>query len=866
MTTFLIASMLSLSSLTDCSEPLAAANAAYALARQQTAETDAAVKHLRTSRTCFLAQADTVAAMRAHVQEIHLYQLAGARTVLQESMDAFFEAFTPAQELRHYTYVMRAQALLYLLRGEAPEAFAMLHRCLALTPPMWARERAQAHLRLAEAYRMVNQYAEAEQHLRAMRDVTDRHLVGAEKWTHQRIAAVAKAETLLQWYSLEDGPERRLREALAAAEEAFALRAYTNASSYVHVQHLLGEALTYTGDLDRADRTLRQAVTDGAGGDPFQHLMALYRLARSRLLAGDLDRSQEAFEKSLARATALGDQEWMRRIRHDQGRVELRAGNAERAKAHFRQAIASVEAVRAEIGTSEWAATSVSNWQGPYRSLARVLIEQDSLAAALNVMEQSRARHLAALQVRMNRLGSLDAAARSEADSLLTVLTDLRNRIERAEGVEAATHRAEAARVQSALDHLIGPPPSKAPLDLEALQRRLRRENRTVLYYVLDRNDLLFADEFATYVFVIQGDAITVKMLDLAPQDVAGRIAAIGPAVRGEAGASALGGFSLEALYQLYADLVAPVAAQVPPGTPLTIVPDGALFALPFAALVTEPVGRFAYGKATYLLDRHPLTIDLSLAPASPAVRGAVDLLAIGRGTFTDVGLEALPGARREVRAAAAAFGRSQTLFGGAATRPRFASAAPESHVIHFATHAVLHPTSPLYHALVLASPPGESALLHLHEIEGMRLDAELVTLSGCNTARGSLRAGEGMAGLQYAFRAVGARSTVSTLWSLSDEASVELFAAFYDHLAEGLTKDVALQRAQQAYRQKHPDASPFLWAAPVLYGSSAPLAVAAAPPIRSWWWLALAAGGFLAFLLWFKRRSSTAHARLPPL
>ena len=77
------------------------------------------------------------------------------------------------------------------------------------------------------------------------------------------------------------------------------------------------------------------------------------------------------------------------------------------------------------------------------------------------------------------------------------------------------------------------------------------------------------------------------------------------------------------------------------------------------------------------------------------------------------------------------------------------------------------------------------------------------------------------MAGLQYAFRVMGARSTVSNLWPTADQSSVALMERFYQNLQAGQPKDRALRQAKLTYLETHPNnLSPFFWAPAVLYGA----------------------------------------------
>ena len=113
-----------------------------------------------------------------------------------------------------------------------------------------------------------------------------------------------------------------------------------------------------------------------------------------------------------------------------------------------------------------------------------------------------------------------------------------------------------------------------------------------------------------------------------------------------------------------------------------------------------------------------------------------------------------------------------------------------------------------------------------------MRLDADLVVLSACESALGRELSGEGLIGLTRAFQYAGARSVVASLWDVADQTTAELMTRFHRHLATGLSKDEALRAAQiELIRESisittangqmmETDASaPFFWAAFQLFG-----------------------------------------------
>jgi CHAT domain-containing protein len=106
--------------------------------------------------------------------------------------------------------------------------------------------------------------------------------------------------------------------------------------------------------------------------------------------------------------------------------------------------------------------------------------------------------------------------------------------------------------------------------------------------------------------------------------------------------------------------------------------------------------------------------------------------------------------------------------------------------------------------------------LLTAAECYNLRLDAELVTLSACETARGKLKPGEGLLGLTRGLLYSGARSVLVSQWKVPDQATSKLMQAFYQNLLSGMSKPKALQAAKEALR-KNGFAHPYYWAAFVL-------------------------------------------------
>ncbi|MCG3161479.1 MAG: Photosystem I assembly protein Ycf3 [Acidobacteria bacterium] len=143
---------------------------------------------------------------------------------------------------------------------------------------------------------------------------------------------------------------------------------------------------------------------------------------------------------------------------------------------------------------------------------------------------------------------------------------------------------------------------------------------------------------------------------------------------------------------------------------------------------------------------------------------------------------------------------------------------------VHFATHGYLDSEQPELSALVLSLVDEHGArqngFLRTHEIFNLKLPAELVTLSACETGLGKEIRGEGLVGLTRGFMYAGTARVVVSLWALNDRATAELMARFYRKmLKDGLRPAAALRAAQVEMSKEAQWQAPYFWAGFVLQG-----------------------------------------------
>ena len=197
-------------------------------------------------------------------------------------------------------------------------------------------------------------------------------------------------------------------------------------------------------------------------------------------------------------------------------------------------------------------------------------------------------------------------------------------------------------------------------------------------------------------------------------------------------------------------------------------------------------------------------------------VRGDVALHPRSRGRFRP-----LPGSGAEARKIAS--GERDTLLlreGATERKVRAALADVEGYAaVHFGCHGVVPPNSPALSALVLTPEDEDDGFLTSVEVLGMRVRANLVTLSACDLGHAQFLPGEGLLGLPRAFMVAGVPRILVGLWKVDDDATAVLMEEFYRQWRAGKGAAEALRLAQGVVKSRKEWSHPYYWAAWVLWG-----------------------------------------------
>lgn len=261
-------------------------------------------------------------------------------------------------------------------------------------------------------------------------------------------------------------------------------------------------------------------------------------------------------------------------------------------------------------------------------------------------------------------------------------------------------------------------------------------------------------------------------------------------------------------LDSLYKELVSTLLLEslIGPGDSLAIVPHGLLHYVPFHAL---------FDGQNYLIDRY----EIFYAPSATVLalcqqrRVAIHSRALIAGVSDGL----IPAALTETHGVARTLAErgidTKILTDGATTLAAVLMLAPDRDLLHFACHGLFRADNPMFSALKL-----HDGWLTAVDVMQLDLTDTLVTLSACESGRGTVLQGDEVIGLPRAFLGSGAAAVVVSLWFVQDETTGMLMTDWYQRLGEGLGRAAALRAAQQSLRQRYPH--PYYWAPFVLMGA----------------------------------------------
>ncbi|HEX5720665.1 MAG TPA: CHAT domain-containing protein [Thermoanaerobaculia bacterium] len=631
-----------------------------------------------------------------------------------------------------------------------------------------------------------------------------------------------------------------------------------------HARHRAGEAeslraqgllLLETGDAVQAEKRLRESlVIYEELGRRSRAAAARRGLGRALAVQGRSEEARQAYEEARGQAEELGDVGAQALTVAEQGRLEHLAGNLPAARERLEAALVLMESFRSEVSGDRLRASQFAAVREIYERYVDVLMQLHRAdpkkgldAKAFEAAEQSRAR------------GLLDVLARARVDTrdgdpeLMEQELRLRQQLNAKAALrinlgddEASLARSKALgeeieeltaahgivegrlTVGSSYESLKNP-----SLSFREIQGLLDGETVLMEYLLAEPR---------SYLWVVSSTSL--QAFELPGRNEIGRVArSLHEQLKSPGDQDAA---SQRKDRDHLARLVLGPALDAIAGRRLVIVADGALQYIPFAAL---HVRSRAEGKLVPLVVEHEIGFLPSAAVLKEIRRAgagrpqrptAIAVLAnpaydgtqsrprrVGDLTTRGSGLERLPWTLQEAEGIkAVAEGRKVLLrTGHEATRELVTSGELEPYrALHFATHGLLDSDHPELSMLALSQRDAKGqpldAFLSLQDLYSLRLQADLVVLSGCETGLGRELRGEGLIGLTHGFLHAGASQVVASLWPVRDRAAAELMQRFYrSMLRDGLRPTAALRAAQIEIWENRTWRDPYFWAAFVAQG-----------------------------------------------
>lgn len=722
-----------------------------------------------------------------------------------------------------------------------------------------------AYLKLGEPQKAVDYFQEALPKLRA---------VGAKGQESLALSNSGNAYTRL-------GNDEK---ALSYYNQARAIQQQTgNKTQEAETLDLLGVLYSRQNQAQKALEFHEEALKlQRAAGNVRREAISLSNLGYVYSVLGRARDAVEYFDQSLAIFRRLGDLNNASTALEGRARAEQQLGNLSESRKNIEESLSLIETVRAQTGSQQHRASYLASRESAYEFLVHLLMQMGHDAEALQASERGRARSLTEMlnEAHVDILAGVDAgliekerdirrslnakaqrqiqltAAKGRPDDIAELAKEISAFEDDYQQVQAAIRK--ASPVYAALMQ-------PRPLGLAGIQAQLSANTVLLEYSLGDAQSYLWVvtpNSLKTYKLPAREqveklarqvyESLTARSVFNSLESAAERQTRIADADEQFRRASA----------ELSRTILAPAAAQL--GTRrLVIVADGALQYVPFAALSLDRsplivIHEIASVPSTSslaiqrqsLADRKPApkglaviadpvfsTADARFKSSTPGKAAPVNTVSTGNdtriiehlagGSGAQLTIQRLPFTRQEADQILAVAPSDSNLkaVDFRANRSMVTSGElGQYRYVHFATHGYVDTARAGLSAIVLSmideQGNAQDGFVRTHDIYNLKLPAELVVLSACETGLGKDVKGEGIEGLTRAFMYAGARRVIVSLWNVNDKATASLMQRLYaGMLRSGKTPAAALRAAQMEMLRTRQWQSPYFWAPFVMQG-----------------------------------------------
>jgi CHAT domain-containing protein len=737
--------------------------------------------------------------------------------------------------------------------GRTREAIQALDRATSLAHDAGLKkEEADSRKAKASAFLQLGRYAEALEQYNQAKEVYERTAAGAAGFKLQLIEALGDLGNLKIRLGDAASAEADFRRAIELSEALKHPRGVTNnlislgdlnlrQSRFSEAVGLYTQALNRALDADdkantataklglahvhlklkrlqEAEQQARKAL-DIARATQARPLEAETLYALAEVLRAN-NRQQEALTTFAEGSTIVNDlnnPELSWRFDFGRGQSLEAVGRNEEALTAYQTAVKTIETVRSELREERFRAGYIEDKYQVYVTLVRLLLRMGRAEEAFLASEKLRARSYLDLLGR-GQPPIRNQAERQREETLRSRVRELQKNLEKEAAKAPRDQRRQAIEIFSKelnaaeqeyeifVDDLSRSEPSYAAarslkvVSSDEVRRRLPAD-AALLEYVVGENEIV--------IFVLTRKGLHAKTTPISSEDLQSRVETLRDLM--------LRYKTLEwklPASSLFKTLITPVenAGWLRGVRQLYLIPHAILHYVPFAVLKNTDKTLVD----SYVLAYLPAAAALIHGKKSSAASSSILAMAPSN--------TRLQYTRLESKSVSDSFpGKNTLLLGSLATESSFKRLASGFDIIHLATHGYFNKRNPLLSGLMLEPDTTDDGRLEVHEIMGLRLNANLVTLSACETAVGTgyfsaVPPGDDLVGLTRAFLSTGAPSVLATLWEVNDRSAVNFMEGFYGRLLNS-DKATALANAQRQMRTRGRYTHPYYWAPFVLVG-----------------------------------------------
>jgi len=524
-----------------------------------------------------------------------------------------------------------------------------------------------------------------------------------------------------------------------------------------------------------------------------------YSYYKALLETGEAERAKQGYDELLKvpQVKDNGPIYWM--ILSDRGRIARQEGNVKQAISFYIQSVDVIERQRSTINTEASKIGFVGDKQAIYCNLIDALFTDKQYASAFEYIERSKSRALVDL-LAMKKDFAVQAGDEKQVRELLALRDQkAQEALTQSELIKADTTRSVIIKTDHRLQQQapeLASLVSVTSLSVSEIQKLIPADETLVEYYYTDKY---------LFIFILTSRGLSAVRLDggHVTEDIKNFRASIEENASSDA--------HQQRARHLFNLLIKPIEGLLP-SRKLVIVPHRALHYLPFYAL---------HDGKDYLIEHYSIRM---LPSASMFKYLRVEkskkpggILAFGNPYLGDQKYN-LVNAENEAISVSKTLPHSKYFLRTDATETALKKYGEGFRYIHFATHGEFNADNPLNSSILLASDSESDGRLTVDKLYSMKLNAELVTLSACETGLGKITNGDDVVGLTRGFLYAGSSSIIASLWKVDDLATAKLMQSFYEALKK-TDKGEALRMAQLQNKKIYPH--PYYWASFQLTGNA---------------------------------------------